>query len=1087
MNPNPDLGSSVAGSAVAATPVRPETGLLAPTFLFAFYLMASAAAGTLLGVGMRLYGLSAGGTASASLAAVAAIALGAALGSHFGGRAAASTPNPVANLATLQLCFGLAVGASTLFFRMAQGGYVVFWPVLGGTPAGTWGLRFCLALALFLFPAACYFAMLPIFGRLLFAGTKQLAIATGFAIGLALAGGALGLLAAGTVLIPDLGLRGGALMGIAFCGIAAGGTILVRRRGLEGPGALGANLIRSESAAREPEDDDVLLDEETMAGIQLAVSNMLIGFSGWVYYIAWSRTLTFIAGGTAPARAVVGAVFLAGLALGALLLAGLAERLGPLMMALAGLLTASSLFAYLSMHFVPAAALLYLRLTPLMSRPALSLLPALAVAVSLTLPACLPLGGALTLLPLAAQANRRPMARTIVFLAMGAGLAELLVALTILPAFGVRRTVSLAAALGLIPAILFLGAAPFRRPTVRTTLSLALLGGMIALGTFPAAWDPRIVGAGLYRYGERALARFGDSEKYLAARRGVEVLFYREGRDATAMVERTLQSAGDQLPPIETLALTVDGKIEATTGDDARAQVLQAHIPMLMHGPAERVLLIDYLCGVTAGSVLRHPVKSVTILEREPALFEAASLFTEYNHRPLEDSRVTRIVDEARARLYADRTKYDVIVVGSMEPWLPKDAALLTGEGYRLLKSRLRPGGLLAQRVALAATSEAAIKSILRTFAGAFPEIAVFQISPEDLLVLGSSEPLSVDVGWFKNVLSSSASVSQDLARVLPLGANGLLLEFRLGGESLRSILGDGPENDDDRSAVEVASYRPLTIHDNGPLLAEVNGHWADLVPHLKNYGASPKERAGFLYDLAKAYLGVVTDPDRAHDLARELTVLGFPIKARWITGEAKLQQGDVDGALGEWRAVLEAEPDNLDALFSLGTYYLDSNDHWQAEGYLARAARLYADTPVVLYTHGRNLYVLERYRDAVEEFRQVRAMPTGLSQFPVIDYLEGMARLKLGESAAAASDLEAYLKWANKQTSLTRLEVDAHLKLAEMYDKLGKRFQAQQERQKGNDLLRKIQAYAQRRSAAAGSGPEVTDAPASGSTHAKP
>jgi len=929
--------------------------------------------------------------------------------------------------------------------------------------------------------------MLPIFGRLLITGVEKLAIATGFAIGLALAGGALGVLAAGAVLIPDLGSRGAALMGIALCGVAAGGTILVRRRGLEGPGAVGLNLARGEASPQLPEDDDVLIDDETLAGIQLAVSNMLIGFCGWAYYIAWSRTLTLISGEAAPARAIVGAVFLAGLAAGALLLAGLAARFGPLMAALTGLIAASSLLSYLSMHVVPATALLYLRLTPLMSKPALSLLPALAAAASLVLPACLPLGGALTLLPLAARATRRPMARTIVFLAIGVGLAELLVGLMILPAFGVRRTVSLAAALGLISAILFLGAVPFRRPTLRTTLSLALLGLMIALGAFPAAWDPRIVAAGLYRYGARALERFGDPEKYLAARRGVEVLFYREGQNATAIVERTLQSTGDGLPPIETLALTVDGKVEATTGSDARAQVLQAHIPLLMHGPAESVLVIDYLCGVTVGSVLRHPVKSVTILEREPALFEASSLFTDYNHRPLEDSRVTRIEDEARARLFADRARYDVIIVASMEPWLTHSAALLTEEGYGLLKARLKPEGLVAQRIALASTSEAAIRASLRTFARTFPEIAVFQISPEDLLVLGSSEPLTVDVGWFKNVLSSSASVSQDMARVLPLGANGLLLEFRMGGESLRSILGEGPVNDDDRSAVEVASYRPLTIHDNGSFLARVNGHWGDLVPHLKNYGATPKERAAFLYDLAKAYLGVVTDPDRANDLAKELTRLGFPLKARWITGEALLQQGNVDGALGEWRAVLDAEPDNLDALFSLGTYYLDNNDHWQAEGYLARAARLYADTPVVLYTHGRNLYVLEKYRDAIAEFGKLRAMPTGLTQFPVIDYLEGTARLKLGDLPVAAAQLEAYLKWAYKQNALTRLEVDAHLKLADLYDTQGKRFQAQQERQKGNDLLRRIQEYAQRQSAAAGPGPSGQTAPASGSTHAKP
>jgi len=41
----------------------------------------------------------------------------------------------------------------------------------------------------------------------------------------------------------------------------------------------------------------------------------------------------------------------------------------------------------------------------------------------------------------------------------------------------------------------------------------------------------------------------------------------------------------------------------------------------------------------------------------------------------------------------------------------------------------------------------------------------------------------------------------------------------------------------------------------------------------------------------------------------------------------------------------------------------------------------------------------------------------------------------------------------------LTRLDVDAHLKLAQAYERLGKRFLAHQEREKGDKLLKKIQA----------------------------
>ncbi|HKN46629.1 MAG TPA: hypothetical protein VJ144_01555, partial [Candidatus Polarisedimenticolia bacterium] len=835
------------------------------------------------------FALSAGGSALSGLAVVAAVGLGAIIGGTIAGRKAGTTSAPGAILAALQAALGLAAILGVILFRAARAAYLVVWPILGGTALGAWGLRFGLALSLLTLAASCFFAMPPMLARLIVAGRQGLGIACGFTFGLSLAGLALGLFAGGLVFLPELGIHGSLLIGVALSGLAAGGTILLRQRGLEGPGAIGANLSAGELPAGKAEDDDTLIDEEIIAGAALAAANILVGFCIWTYLQAWTRTLTFVVGGTAQAKAVVAAVFLLGLAVGAFLVAGVVERLGRLMLLLTLLLTASSIVACASMHFLEPAVVFYLRLTPLLARPALSFLAAALTAAAVMMPSCLLLGGALPLLPLAARQRGRPMAGTLAFLAVGVFLADLAVGLFIVPAFGLRRTVSLAGAIGLLAALLFLGGIPFRRRDLRTTVAIALLGLMVVLGAFPATWDPRIVAAGPYRYGASMLKRYGTAEQYLAARRGVEVLYYHEGRNASVMVERTLQKAPSG-PPVENLALSVDGKIEATTGDDIRAQVLQAHVPILVHGPTHSILLVDFLNGVTAGSILRHPVGSLTILEREPALFDAAEDFGDYNRKPLGDSRAVRIVDAPRARLLADPTAYDVIIVSSIDPWLPHGASLVTVEGCQLLKSRLRPGGLVAQRVPLASAPEPALKTALRTFASVFESFLVFQVSPEDLLILGSTDPLALDVGWLRNVLGSNASVAQDLARVIPLGANGILLEFRMGGDGLRGLVGDGPLNDDDRSPVEALASRRLSLHDNDALLRRVNGAWAGITPFLKNYGALPQEQADFLYNLAKAYLGVVADPVRARGIARDLSALGRASMARWVTGECLLQ-----------------------------------------------------------------------------------------------------------------------------------------------------------------------------------------------------
>src|SRR2546426_5236194 len=170
------------------------------------------------------------------------------------------------------------------------------------------------------------------------------------------------------------------------------------------------------------------------------------------------------------------------------------------------------------------------------------------------------------------------------------------------------------------------------------------------------------------------------------------------------------------------------------------------------------------------------------------------------------------------------------------------------------------------------------------------------------------------------------------------ISPNEILYTFRLAGNDLRRVLGEGPGNDDDRSAVEFASMRDLTVHGNEPFLAALEAAGSSIVPHLANYGALPEEKADFLYNLAKSYLGIAGDPVRGKDLGRELQALGQTVKSRWVMGECLLQQSDIDGALGEWRGVLELDPGNLDALFSLGTYYMVPPDHWQTDAFLEQA-----------------------------------------------------------------------------------------------------------------------------------------------------
>ncbi len=1055
--------SAGAGAAESRTGSPPSGGaLVAPTVAFALYLTHAAAAAILLVAAFRVYSFTAGFTSAAAGAAVAVLAIAGAAGASFTGLRCRQAPSPMALLALVEAGFGLAAVLSAGLFGAARALYLVLWPVLGRSSAGGFALRLLLAAGMFALPAALYCATTPILARLIASRQDGVGLGLGFSFGLSLAGAGLGAAAAGSLVLPSLGVRGSILMGLALAGVAAAGCVLVRQRGLEGQGAIGRALGGEAPGSESPGLDRQPASTSTAQAGALGAAMALFAFATWGFLLLWDRALSFIVGRTLEARTTTGAVFLFTLALGVFLSAALADRFASPFAALCGLAAAASIGAWISMHLMPQVALLYLKLTPYLSRPGLTQLPAALAATALMMPSALFLGAALPLLAQGARVRLRPAPGIVIYFALGIVLADLVIGLLAVPAFGLRRSLSLVSAVGLFAAILFLVFARFRNPALRPTLALVLLGLLIVLGAFPASWDPRVIAAGLYRYGARSLARYASIDDYLAARQRADVLFYMEGSESCVMVERTLQPA-EGLPPTEALTLTVDGKVEAATGNDIRTQVLQGHIPILVHGPTETVLQIDFLDGITAGSVLRHPVKSLTVIEREPVLFDASPKFASYNNSPTEDRRLVRVADGARARLLVDRARYDVIIVANLEPWLAPSASLVTFSGLALLKERLNAGGLVALRLPLTSAGAVEVRAVMRAFARVFESILLFQISDEDLLLLGSSEPLDLDVGWFRQVLSSTGEVSRDLLRVTILGPNEILYTFRLAGDGLRALLSDGPVNDDDRSPVEFATARNLTVHDNRDLIASVEGARTSILPFLKNYGATPDEKADTLYNLAKSYLGIAGDPVRAKDLARELIALGRTVKARWVMGEALMQQTDLDGALGEWRGVLELDPKNLDALFSLGTYFMDSRDYWKAEPYLKRASELYADVSIVRYNYGRDLFYLGKSREAIAELKEARRINLEEEKrdgYPLVDYLVGVAAHKLKNDKEAASALETYLKWAYTQP-LTRVEVDAHLKLAEAYDVLGKRFEAHKQRQKGEELLRRIQGQA--------------------------
>jgi predicted membrane-bound spermidine synthase/tetratricopeptide (TPR) repeat protein len=228
-----------------------------------------------------------------------------------------------------------------------------------------------------------------------------------------------------------------------------------------------------------------------------------------------------------------------------------------------------------------------------------------------------------------------------------------------------------------------------------------------------------------------------------------DLVYYHDGLSTTVTVERWGHH----------FALKNNGKVDASNGDDMPTQVTVAAYPLLFHqdGPTDLdVAIIGFGSGVTVGSTLSFPVRSIDVIELERAIPEAARFFQDVNLLEYQldafpyvrMDRLSIINDDGRNYLAATDRQYDVIISEPSNPWITGVSDLFTIDHFRIAKRRLRPGGIYCQWVQLYEMSPENIKVIFRTFAQVYQHVVVLAADDHssDTVVLGSDAPLPLDL-----------------------------------------------------------------------------------------------------------------------------------------------------------------------------------------------------------------------------------------------------------------------------------------------------------------------------------------------------
>lgn len=775
------MASPAASSVVTAAPQsKAHLQVLLPATL----LFLSGAAGLVYQVlWIKQLSLVVGVEVHAVATGISAFFAGLALGGLLFGRWADRLQRPVQLYVGLELAVAVLGIGATLGLAHAAGPFA---RLEGSAGLLAWALPF----ALVGLPALLMGGTLPVLVRAVAPASGQLAEAGGRLYAANTAGAIAGTLLAAFVLLPRLGVSGSACAAASLNLLAALGAWLARRR----------------DAALPP----AALRTSTPRGAQARLAIGLYCLAGGValgYEVVWSQSIVAFMSTRAFAFAVVLATYLGGLLAGSALYARRADRIRDpwglfgLLIALAGLLALLQL-AGLGRWLVLAQTQAEMLALQLFGSELAGMCARFATAAlcMVLLPTTL-LGAAFPLaLRLAVDSGHvgRDVGAVVALNTLGGIVGVLLTGFVLVPQLGLVRALGVLAGLAALVGLLAVWRGRgVRRPMAFAVVAVAAATLLVAALTPPQRLAELLPGA---RNGQLTYYHEGKGGTVAVVSQG------RQGQTFNRLYIQGVSNTGDAMPSL-------------------RYMRLQALLPLLIHrGEPRSALVIGVGTGITAGAMLRYPgLQRPVVAELLPEVLQAAPLF-KGNFSAVSDPRLEIRLRDGRRELLRSEQRYDLVTLEPPPPSAAGVVNLYSRDFYQLAAARLEPGGLVAQWLPLPTQNEEDSRALVQSFIEVFPHASLWTTEFHEMLLIGSLQPLQLDVPRIRQRLAQPA-VAQALAEVGVDSAQALLATWVTDRDGLQRFAGDAKPVTDDQPRIEYAGWvRPREITRVLPALLALKG-----------------------------------------------------------------------------------------------------------------------------------------------------------------------------------------------------------------------------------------------------------------------
>ena len=570
------------------------------------------------------------------------------------------------------------------------------------------------------------------------------------------------------------------------------------------------------------------------------------GAVSMMYEIAWTRVLAMSVGSSVYAFSLMLATFLLGISLGSYLFSAFSRFFRANLHTFAALQLLTGLFGLWGINIFNDMPYYFVQIFGASHGSDLLLqLGRFLLCSIVMLPPTLMIGAMFSCFihvlrrsrPLGSEIGEAYFSNTI-----GTILGSVLTGFVIIPLVGIQHTLLLAASLNAaIGVIVFF--LPKERFSWKRYGTLALAVAFLTFSAFAVRpWNQGFISSDLAVKPDRGLGMTKD--ELLSSMKERHLLFYKEGLSATVSVTQMRDN----------LSLSVNGKVDASN-QDTFTQVLLGHLPMALHPNPKKICIIGLGSGSTAAAVASYPVQQIDMVELEKEVVEGAGYFKTLNRNVLADPRLRIHINDGRNFLLLDPARYDVIISEPSNPWMAGVANLFSLEHYKTMKKRLAPGGIVCQWFHAYSMSPADLRMIIRTFSEVFPNVSLWASYYPDLMLIGTLEPLTLDMKNFERAFSIPA-VQSDLSAHGIQSPEGFLSNAWLFDPSLRLLAANAKINSDNHPYLEFSAPRNLyknTLIENFTLLNSLRS--LDVFPTVKNLTPPQEKNIRFYNALARGYL----------------------------------------------------------------------------------------------------------------------------------------------------------------------------------------------------------------------------------------